>query len=1174
MSKIEYYIEYETISSKIEKIQDDNLNSLILQMAASKDEYSLDDYELIITLYLCYRVYVAVNIRDTGDVTLDNQIKEDIKNIIDNIGRLEYSGSITDAILSDTFDLLLSFDNSKEYERTILSFITVENKSFSNSENIISESQFYLFINLIEAGLKRKENQLAAYLAKKLVSISHTRNFSNIEIHIELVVKLSYLLAEYDTELLIAICKEEAQSFKGLMYEYLGDFWWYYGSALEEIGDFENASKVFSECYLVRNNYYGENDWYSAIAKREELVTKIQNLNYSKECEIQYLERFLNRIEENGFPDIEKELCEIIAGKTMYIVLYYMVKTGQVYGFEHYMERFLTICTLYNDGPEPLLKLRVAKNLLGVFYLQNGKLIEAELAFLEAIDSPYDYNTEETISLEQIKLNLLMVYHFQNNIQAASTLLEEFFALLSDEDNDHLSTIDELRIYTLYNSFVSQSLIDFESDEANELKEMLSSVQNEIMDNDMNNNLFIIVCVFVTSSIMLLVENDKLSQSEMQQYKNLLLEIYHSSKYKILQDEQIILVVLSLALLCWKINDSEDLLYLSMCTEIIDKYTLPISSLITASGIAAVIYDSYNLDDLTNRSIRTALYKIEQEWKSFIKYFNDDRLVQVLTPSQLLFSKCYSILRNRNNTISLYNKVLKFKNLASLVGRERNRFLNSEPIDKELINKIISIQNRITEIEADVLFLNSEKNNETEKNKLLKLEAEVSKKLPDNINFTVIDFNSVAKAMPSDCVVVEFFACFDNNALNRKDNEEYTLAIDVFILQKNTIDISIDRVSLQNGEVILQLSEKLVNILQSEADKEISIEQLQEKQNIKNELSERLIKPISSYLNGIRRVYLAPDDSLTNLPFEVLNDENGQQLGDSYNIVRIECARDFLFSNDIDVGKGSLIIGNPEYDVEKNKHITSEKSINLKRSTSLKVDSICSLPFSEAESYIVSSYCKEKPYIGKQAHKYLIRDTSNKKNIHIATHGYYDNAQKSNSLYSSCLLFSGVSNWLRGEVVDQYDNGILTADEISRLNLKSTELVVLSSCFGGMNDNIVSKGLQGLVGAFSAAGVKYVVSNIWYADDFATAILMDAFYYYYQTLHNEPAIALRKAKKYLRSITIGKLRERKWFSYIKQYVKDNPQIINLIKELECKNDKFKPFKNESYWAGFICYRCN
>ena len=104
--------------------------------------------------------------------------------------------------------------------------------------------------------------------------------------------------------------------------------------------------------------------------------------------------------------------------------------------------------------------------------------------------------------------------------------------------------------------------------------------------------------------------------------------------------------------------------------------------------------------------------------------------------------------------------------------------------------------------------------------------------------------------------------------------------------------------------------------------------------------------------------------------------------------------------------------------------------------------------------------------------------------------------------------------------------------------------------------------------------IKYVVSNIWYADDFATAILMDAFYYYYQTLHNEPAIALRKAKKYLRSITIGKLRERKWFSYIKQYVKDNPQIINLIKELECKNDKFKPFKNESYWAGFICYRCN
>lgn len=67
--------------------------------------------------------------------------------------------------------------------------------------------------------------------------------------------------------------------------------------------------------------------------------------------------------------------------------------------------------------------------------------------------------------------------------------------------------------------------------------------------------------------------------------------------------------------------------------------------------------------------------------------------------------------------------------------------------------------------------------------------------------------------------------------------------------------------------------------------------------------------------------------------------------------------------------------------------------------------------------------------------------------------GFFDLEEETNSLYSSCLLFAGAGNWLKnGNATEKYGNGIVTADEISRMDCRNVELVVLSACFGGMND--------------------------------------------------------------------------------------------------------------------------
>ena len=195
------------------------------------------------------------------------------------------------------------------------------------------------------------------------------------------------------------------------------------------------------------------------------------------------------------------------------------------------------------------------------------------------------------------------------------------------------------------------------------------------------------------------------------------------------------------------------------------------------------------------------------------------------------------------------------------------------------------------------------------------------------------------------------------------------------------------------------------------------------------------------------------------------------------------------------------------------------------------------------------------------------------RNIHIATHGYFDLEDSRSSMYGSCLLFAGVKNWgKQGEISRAYGNGMITADEVSRLDLRTVELAVLSSCYSGLNDSIINKGFYGMIGAMSAAGVKYVVSHLWEADDFATAILMDAFYYQYIQMQKTPPEALRLAKKYLKRVTVGELKRCEWFKDIRKNNSDG-RIRKLIEQYETADERIRPFKSEAYWSGFVCYQC-
>ena len=305
-----------------------------------------------------------------------------------------------------------------------------------------------------------------------------------------------------------------------------------------------------------------------------------------------------------------------------------------------------------------------------------------------------------------------------------------------------------------------------------------------------------------------------------------------------------------------------------------------------------------------------------------------------------------------------------------------------------------------------------------------------------------------------------------------------------------------------------------------------------------------LWEPLKENVSEGATIYYVPSQLLFQVSLESLPLPDGSLLGSHYHFVRLSSARELVKMKSNAIGckdDTAVLYGGLQYDVETTAMAEESKKYDLSnllaiRGEIARGDSIFhDLQGTKEEILKIENILKDNkwqvtPYMGKNGTEESFLDMNGKspRLLHLATHGFYYIPNKAENVdylkgYTDAMSLSGLvmsggnAAWLGKQLPKGVLGGILTANDIARLDLSNTDMVVLSACQTGQG-KATSEGLYGLQRAFKKAGVGTIVMSLWSVSDKTTSGFMIAFYECLVNPHNawNKRKAFEEAKQIIR----------------------------------------------------------
>ncbi|MEO1373662.1 MAG: tetratricopeptide repeat protein [Cyanobacteria bacterium J06635_10] len=451
--------------------------------------------------------------------------------------------------------------------------------------------------------------------------------------------------------------------------------------------------------------------------------------------------------------------------------------------------------------------------------------------------------------------------------------------------------------------------------------------------------------------------------------------------------------------------------------------------------------------------------------------------------------------------------------------------LADNPETKKLFDDWLDVQRRL----ANLIYRGQGKEKfEIYRQQIKQLQAE-KERLEEQVSvrsaefrkeITPVELADIQAKIPADAAMVEIVQYKSFNPKAKKDSETYgKLRYAAVVLhatgEPSWVDLgdvaTIDK-SVASFRRVLAFAPATrgIDVTPVEGKRKAQLEELA------RTLDKQVMAPIRPFLGDARHLLLSPDGQLNLIPFEALKDEQNKYLVENYAFSYLTTGRDLLrLETTAKQLRNPVVFADINY--EQQTVIAANRGSENKRSVdfaNLKFGSLAAT--SEEGKQIKKIFPDTKIITGEKATEKRIKQLKIPRNLHLATHGFFlpdkeikpispainqlnnqfDKPQYvnlENPLLRSGLALAGFNN-RQNKKSKNTEDGVLTALEVAGLNLRGTELVVLSACETGIGDVKTGDGVYGLRRALVIAGSQTQLLSLWKVADNGTKDLMVEYY--------------------------------------------------------------------------------
>lgn len=286
---------------------------------------------------------------------------------------------------------------------------------------------------------------------------------------------------------------------------------------------------------------------------------------------------------------------------------------------------------------------------------------------------------------------------------------------------------------------------------------------------------------------------------------------------------------------------------------------------------------------------------------------------------------------------------------------------------------------------------------------------------------------------------------------------------------------------------------------------------------------QKIWKPIEKILpDEVDHLIVSPDGRLNFVSFASLFNAKDEFLCEKYVFRYVSTGRDVLKKlPPVDVSS-ITIFADPQFDAGFGEVADASTAVKNDSATSRSISvkdllagiGLTTLPGTVRECNTIKKVAdrlgwKSSIYRGADATEEQLLKLNSPGILHLATHAFFiDHHAKvddpflekiiQDPMNRSGLCLAGAKKtlaaWKRGDRPPLQNDGIVTAHELSSLNLEQTWLVVLSACDTGYGQVKSGEGVIGLRRGFRQAGARNLLMSLWPVDDEVTSAMMAEFY--------------------------------------------------------------------------------